>query len=303
MGEFWVGGGAIETCRGMASAAHLNGKSIVGAESFTAGDQERWRDHPATIKALGDRAFSEGINRFVFHRFAMQPWLDRRPGMTMGPWGTHFERTETWWELTPGWHQYLARCQFLLRQGTFAADLCYLTAEDSPQGLPGHPQRGYGWDQCCPEIVLSKMAVQDGRLVLPSGMSYRLLVLSDARRMTPALLRKIKQLVEAGATVVGPRPLASPSLNNYPQLRRRSAAPGRRGLGQLRRPDGPRASARPRADRLGADAGAGFGARRASDPISAAHRCDTFTAGPKTRISTSWRIRWANGSRRPPPSA
>ena len=217
MGEFWVGGGSIESCRGMASAAHLNGRSIVGAESFTAGSEERWREHPATIKALGDWAFTEGINRFVFHRFAMQPWLDRRPGMTMGPWGTHFERTETWWELTPGWHQYLARCQFLLRQGTFAADLCYLTAEDSPQGMPGHSPRGYGWDQCNPEIVLSKMAVRDGRLVLPGGMSYRLLVLSDAQRMTPALLTKIKQLVEAGATVVGPRPLASPSLSNYPQ--------------------------------------------------------------------------------------
>jgi hypothetical protein len=217
MGEFWIGGGSIESCRGMASAAHLSGKSIVGAESFTADDHERWRDHPATIKALGDWAFTEGINRFVFHRFAMQPWLDRRPGMTMGPWGTHFERTQTWWELTPGWHQYLARCQFLLRQGTFAADLCYLTAEDSPQGMPGHPQRGYGWDQCSPEIVLSNMTVQDGRLALPSGMSYRLLVLSDARRMTPALLKKIRRLIEAGATVVGPRPLASPSLNNYPR--------------------------------------------------------------------------------------
>ena len=83
--------------------------------------------------------------------------------------------------------------------------------------MPGHPPLGYGWDQCSPEIVLSKMAVQDGRLVLPGGMSYRLLVLSDAQRMTPALLAKIKQLIEAGATVVGPRPLASPSLNNYPQ--------------------------------------------------------------------------------------
>jgi hypothetical protein len=217
MGEFWVGGGSIETCRGMASAAHLNGRTIVGAESFTAGAEERWRDHPATIKSLGDWAFTEGINRFVFHRYAMQPWLDRRPGMTMGPWGTHFERTQTWWELTPGWHQYLARCQFLLRQGNFVADLCFLTPEDSPQGMPGHRAPGYGWDQCNPEIVLSQMTVRDGRLVLPSGMSYRLLVLSDARRMTPALLGKIKGLVEAGATVVGPRPTASPSLKNYPQ--------------------------------------------------------------------------------------
>ena len=87
MGEFWVGGSAIETCRGMASAAHTYGKPIVGAESFTATDSERWTQHPASIKALGDRAFCEGINRFVFHRYALQPWADVRPGMTMGPVG------------------------------------------------------------------------------------------------------------------------------------------------------------------------------------------------------------------------
>lgn len=216
MGEFWVGGGAMNTCKGMASAAHTYGKPIVGAEAFTAADQERWRDHPATIKALGDQAFCEGINRFVVHRYAMQPWLDRRPGMTMGPWGTHYERTQTWWELTPAWHQYLARCQFLLRQGLFVADLCYLEPEEPPQGFHEHPHQGYGWDQCCPEVVLRRMEVRDGRLVLPDGMSYRLLVLSDARAMTPPLLRKIKELVEAGATVVGPRPLRSPSLSGYP---------------------------------------------------------------------------------------
>ena len=217
MGEFWIGEGAIETCKGMASAAHIYGRPIVGAESFTADDQERWREHPATIKALGDRAFCEGINRFVFHRYAMQPWLDRRPGMTMGPWGTHYERTETWWELTPAWHQYLARCQFLLRQGRYVADLCYLEAEDSPQGFHDHPRQGYAWDQCNPEVVLSRMQVGDGRLLLPDGMSYRLLVLPPGETMTPALLGKIKELVEAGATVVGPRPVKSPSLSGYPQ--------------------------------------------------------------------------------------
>ena len=120
MGEFWTPSGAMETCKAMASAAHVYGKRIVGAEAFTSGDQEQWREHPALLKALGDRAFCEGINRFVFHRYAMQPWpTERRPGMTMGPWGQHYERTQTWWEWTPAWHEYLARCQFLLRQGQF----------------------------------------------------------------------------------------------------------------------------------------------------------------------------------------
>src|ERR1035438_10083281 len=99
MGEFWSPSGAMETCRGMASAGHVYGKRIVGAESFTAADQEKWREHPGSLKALGDTAFCEGINRFVFHRYALQPWAeDRRPGMMMGPWGQHYERTETWWQ-------------------------------------------------------------------------------------------------------------------------------------------------------------------------------------------------------------
>jgi hypothetical protein len=216
MGEFWIGGGALTTCKEMASAAHIYGKRIVGAESFTADNHERWLQHPATLKPLGDRAFCEGINRFVFHRYALQPWADRRPGMTMGPWGIHHERTQTWWELTPAWHTYLARCQFLLRQGLFAADICYLQPETSPQGFNDHKRYGYDFDNCGAEAVLTRMTVRDGRLVLPDGMSYRLLVLPDTPAMTPPLLRKIKELVEAGATVLGPRPQRSPSLTVYP---------------------------------------------------------------------------------------
>lgn len=217
MGEFWVGGGAMNTCKGMASAAHIYGKPIVGAEAFTATDQERWRDHPASVKALGDIAFCEGINRFVVHRYAMQPWLDRRPGMTMGPWGLHYERTQTWWDLTPGWHQYLARCQYLLRQGRFVADIAYLEPEDSPQGFHDHPRQGYDWDQINAEALFSRVEVKDGRLVLPDGLSYRLLVLPESRVMTPRLAERIKELVHAGATVVGPRPLRSPSLTDFPE--------------------------------------------------------------------------------------
>lgn len=217
MGEFWVGGTALETCRGMASTGHVYGKRIIGAEAFTAGNEERWLEDPATIKSLGDRAFCEGINRFVFHRYALQPWLDRRPGMAMGPWGTHYERTQTWWELTPAWHRYLARCQFLLRQGRFVADICYLQSEGAPQGFHGHSRQGYNWDECSPEVVMNRMTVADGRLVLPDGMDYRVLVLPDGQAMTPQLVRRIRELVEAGATVIGSRVSHSPSLSGHPK--------------------------------------------------------------------------------------
>jgi hypothetical protein len=217
MGEFWIGGGAMETLKNMSSAGHVYGRNVIGAEAFTAVTEvAKWMNTPYSIKALGDTAFCEGINRFVFHRYAMQPWLDRVPGMTMGPWGIHYERTETWWEQTGPWHDYLARCNYLLRQGLYVADICYVQTEDAPNGLAYGPRTAYAFDACSSEAVLTRMKVEDGRLVLPDGMSYRVLVLTPSETMTPAMLGKIKELVENGATVIGSRPQKSPSLTNYP---------------------------------------------------------------------------------------
>ena len=81
-------GGGDGDLQGHGSAGHVYGKRVIGAEAFTADDGERWRDHPGSIKALGDRAFCEGINRFVFHRYALQPWLGLPPRHDHGPVGT-----------------------------------------------------------------------------------------------------------------------------------------------------------------------------------------------------------------------
>lgn len=223
MAEFWSWEkfGAASSCTEMSSAAHVYGKRILGAEAFTATDGEKWQWHPGMHKDLADWAFCEGINRFVFHRYALQPWTDARPGMSMGPWGLHYERTQTWWEQSGPWHEYLARCQFLLQQGLFVADLCFLEPEMAPQAFKspvksGYDRPGYNFDGCPPEVVLTRMKVKDGRLMLPDGMSYRMLVLPQAETMTPKLLRKIKALVADGATVIGAPPRKSPSLDGYP---------------------------------------------------------------------------------------
>lgn len=239
-GEFWLGRDYFpqvyrswQWCSNMVSAAHVYGKKMIPAESFTSMPGEDWKAHPASLKPLGDWAFCAGINRIVFHRYAMQPWLNRAPGMTMGPFGVHYERTQTWWEQTGGWHEYLQRCQFLLRQGLFVADLCYLQPEGAPMrfrppGVDMHSADpptvpGYNFDGCTAEVVLTRMAVKDGQIVLPDGMSYRALVLPEpgsmpgAGTMTPQLLGKIADLVNDGMMVIGPRPTRSPSLTNYPE--------------------------------------------------------------------------------------
>ena len=225
MTEFWTPSryarkATLLKARQMASVAHLYGRNVIGAESFTSDDNEEWKQHPATIKALGDYEMSQGVNRFVFHRYAHQPYLDRFPGVTMGPWGLHYERTNTWWDWSLPWHQYLARCFYMLRQGVYVADLLYARPEFPSQTyftpIPAVPA-GYDYDEASAQAIIERATAKEGRIVLPDGMSYRLLVLSPDPAMTPAFLHKLQALVSAGAVISGAPPVSSPSLTNYPQ--------------------------------------------------------------------------------------
>ncbi|MDR1816862.1 MAG: hypothetical protein LBR07_01470, partial [Puniceicoccales bacterium] len=244
-GEFWTKGGwnaqpgtRLNDCRGMASAAHLYGRRIVGVEAFTEAntdqDRARWVTHPGTMKALGDRAFAEGVNRIVFHRYSFQPWGDNlKPGLMMGPWGTHYERTQTWWRLTPLWHQYLARAQFLLRQGDYAADIAHCEREDPPNSLTAKlnpPRAGYSWDKCgATQVRLMTVNPETHRLTMPAGANYAVLVLPNDPLMTPALIEQAAALARAGATILGGTkpPAGAPGLADLPRANARVAAAAR----------------------------------------------------------------------------
>lgn len=232
MAEFWSRFGVINSDWSVVEATsvgHTNGRRIIAAESFTAEPQEHWLQHPASMKDQGDWALCAGINRIVFHRFQDQPWNDRFPGMTMGPgagYGVHWDRTQTWWDMVGAYHLYLSRCQTMLRRGLPVADVLYLAAEGAPcvflpppsVFLPGNmpDRRGYNFDGCSPETLIERASVSDGNITFPDGMSYRLLVLPQVETMTPRLLRKVAELVEHGATIVGLPPKSSPSLGGYP---------------------------------------------------------------------------------------
>ena len=232
MAEFWSHFGEIDTNWSVVestSVGHTNGRTIIAAEAFTAEFPERWLQHPASIKNQGDWAFCAGINRIVFHRFQSQSGIDRSPGMTMGPdggYGVHWDRTQTWWDMAHAYHRYVARCSAMLRRGLFVADVLYLAAEGAPHVFLPPPsvflsgefpdRRGYNFDGCSPETLIARASVADGDIVFPDGMRYRLLVLPQVETMTLRLLRKVTDLVEAGATVIGMPPKASPSLSDYP---------------------------------------------------------------------------------------
>ena len=166
--------------------------------------------------------YTVGLNEFIFHRWAHQPHPDAVPGMTMGQWGAHLERTNTWWPQGAAWLGYVARCQHTLRQGLFVADVAYFTGEDAPEANP-HPSelrppppRGHDFDTVNRGAILTRMTVENGRLVFGNGMSYRVLVLPDKTTMTVDLARKIRDLVRQGACIVGPRPERTPGLGGYP---------------------------------------------------------------------------------------
>ncbi len=231
MGEFWAEGDGFDTaysCLEATSIAHTHGKAVVAAEAFTSGGKFSWTRHPGSMKGQADWALALGLNRLTFHRYQHQPWTNVAPGLTMGGYGTQYERTQTWWEMSGAWHEYLARCQYLLRQGLPVADILYLTPEGAPHvfrpppsalaGSPTMPDRkGYNFDGIDPATLLGRVKVRGGKLVLPDGMSYRVLVLPETETMRPELLAKIRDLVRAGATVIGSRPQKSPSLVNYPR--------------------------------------------------------------------------------------
>jgi len=225
MGEFWQDGGLTPDGQNLvgkqtATAAHIYGRRTASAEAFTGGGH--WAQSPWSNKPVADRAFCEGINRFVFHTMTCTRPQDGKPGYEYGA-GTHFNPNVTWWQQAAGpWIGYVNRCQALLQSGLFVADVLYYNGDWAPNlVVPKHVDpslgKGYDYDVCNAEVLLTRLSVNDGRIVLPDGMSYRLLVLPDARRMPVEVIRKIRVLVKAGATLFGPKPEADPGLKNYPQ--------------------------------------------------------------------------------------
>jgi hypothetical protein len=221
VGEFWTMTNVRVDCKVAASAAHIYGRPLAAAEAFTSGSGGFNYDM-FDVKPLGDRAFCTGINRYIVHRYCMQPFNNVEPGMTFGPYGINFERTMTWWENgAKAWCEYVTRCQSLLQTGTFVADVIHYIGHDAPNYL-GHRHEiwdpvppGYDYDGCNLEILKQLKVEQDRMLSLPSGMRYRILLLPNRGHMTLEAAREVERLVKAGATVIGPKPLRTPGLKDW----------------------------------------------------------------------------------------
>lgn len=209
--------------RESASVAHIYGQNLAAAESLTAlgfGTSGAWSYDPQKLKPVADLELANGLNRFVIHTSPHQPVDNKIPGLGLGPFGQWFTRHETWAPYAKSWTDYLARSSYMLQQGKFVADVVYFYGEDNNiTGLFGHKlpdmPKGYNFDFINPDALINLLSVKDGKLVTPSGMSYRLLVIdSNAREMSLPVLRKIAQLAKAGAVISGVKPEVDPSLKD-----------------------------------------------------------------------------------------
>lgn len=228
MCEFWSLGGfntSFSSVEG-SSIANVKGQRVVPSEAFTS-YLDGWKQHPASMKNQTDWAFAAGINRLMYHTFQHQCLPDSlRPGMTMGPYGVHWDRNQTWWPYVGEYHKYVARCQYMLQKGATVADVLYLSPEEAPFVFRAPEsalysdtlidRRGHNFD-ACPPSLLCGAEVRDGKVVFPSGAQYSMLVLPHFRTMTPGLLAKVSELVAAGAVVAGLPPVHTPGLTGYPE--------------------------------------------------------------------------------------
>ena len=223
-GEFWYRPFAtdpgqpslVADLKEAASAAHVYGKPLVAAESMTvAAGNDPWAFSPAMLKPVADEIFAHGVNRILVHDSHMQPFVDRKPGLSLAFFGQFFNRNDTWAEQAKPWVDYLARTSWMLQQGRFVADVAYFYGEEENltqrfehKGETDVPA-GYGFDYVGPEALLTKLSVRGGRLVTDSGMAYRVLyVPGDVTRMSLPVLNRLDALVRAGAVVVARKPTA-----------------------------------------------------------------------------------------------
>lgn len=208
--------------RGAASVAHVYGKPFVAAESLTSVNAP-WDFTPATLKKVIDLEFASGINRPVIHTSVHQPSDEKQPGLSLAIFGQYFNRHESWAGLARPWVDYIARTSYLLQQGRNVADVAWFIGEESPvtalyaDRIPDNLPSANAWDFINADMLANALTVDGGGLTTPGGARYRAIYLGGtSARMTLPTLRRLADLVRAGATLIGMRPSGSPAAQDDP---------------------------------------------------------------------------------------
>ncbi|MBQ7988270.1 MAG: glycoside hydrolase family 2 [Bacteroidaceae bacterium] len=218
MGACWIDAGsptmAAADIRESASVAHIYGQNLVAAESLTANGTPAtaYKYTPRSLKKAADWEMAHGVNRFVIHESAHQPYDSIFPGLGLGPYGQWFNRHETWASQARCWTDYMARSCYMLQQGQAVADILIYYGEDSNvcsqygNGLPDFIPTGYNYDYAGPTVLKDLLKVKGGKLKA-GMMDYRVLYLGkNVERMSVDVLQCIVKLAEDGAVICGHTP-------------------------------------------------------------------------------------------------
>ncbi|MBP6864878.1 MAG: hypothetical protein KBC32_06340 [Candidatus Didemnitutus sp.] len=220
MSEVWqdaresgvVPGVRHSAAREVASTAHFYGKQFTTCEALTS-RKGNWAETPWTMKGTADTVLLAGFNGTVFHSYTHQA-DERAPGWQMDPWGVSLNRKLPWWRFARPWFDTIARNQYLLQQGKYAARILSLYSDEIPTtGVSLEITGNFAYDIIEGDGVRRFLKVVDGRLVSPGRMAYELLVVSPKTTLQLATLERLRDLVAGGATVSAlAKPSAPPSL-------------------------------------------------------------------------------------------
>jgi len=210
MDEFWTHYGLDSdhpVCfnRNAIFAAHVYGQNRNTCEAFTS--HQQWRETPAQLKALADEAYSMGVNHLTIHGFSSSPINTPPPGDVYFA-GTHFNPGVTWWNsYAQPLTSYFNRSQTMLTAGLPVTDLLYIDGPalqeviKSNEMLAESDRRFWKFDGIPAGLFAEKATVNaDGRIALPDGQTYAVLVVADPA-ITLDAMRSVERLANAGATV------------------------------------------------------------------------------------------------------
>lgn len=203
--------------RGAASVAHVYGKRFVAAESLTAVNSP-WDFAPSSLKKFIDLEFASGINRPVIHTSVHQPLDDKQPGLSLAIFGQYFNRHESWAEMAKPWVDYISRTSLMLQQGRNVADVAWFIGEESPvtalyaDRVPTNLPTANAWDFVNAGMLADALTNDGGDVVSSGGARYRAIYLGGtSQQMTLPTLERLAALVRGGATLIGVKPVATPS--------------------------------------------------------------------------------------------
>jgi hypothetical protein len=227
-----------------ASAGHLAGRQVIGAEAWTwTGIPNRLADSLSDLKLCSDLHFLSGENELTGVDFPYSPRSAGAPGW-LPYYGPVMSPNNPQWLCFPEFAAYINRCQWLLRQGKPVADVAlYTPTEDILAGAPTEQllldfqlrdrlangaltdefglekafrhhsdvihtilSSGYNFDGIDFFAVNEIARVRGGRLVAGHGR-YSIVVLPNLIGMEPAALEKIARFCRDGGTVIATRRL------------------------------------------------------------------------------------------------